>query len=70
MGSCCWQVGRLAMCGTSGGKFPGIRTHMQRAIGDVYSGTTEILSPRLTPQLQRFAPDCSYCSSLAGMTQP
>jgi hypothetical protein len=28
--------------GVSGAKFPGIRSHMQRAIGEVYSGTTEI----------------------------
>jgi len=32
------KVGRLAMCGVNGGKFPGIRAHMQRAIGDVYAG--------------------------------
>ena len=32
------KVGRLAMCGTNGMKFPGIRAHMQRCIGEVYSG--------------------------------
>mmetsp|Transcript_19076 Transcript_19076/g.43246 ORF Transcript_19076/g.43246 Transcript_19076/m.43246 type:complete len:428 (-) Transcript_19076:141-1424(-) len=32
------KVGRLAMCGTNGTKFPGIRRHMQRCIGDVYKG--------------------------------
>jgi hypothetical protein len=28
--------------GVSGAKFPGIRSHMQRAIGEVYSGMTEV----------------------------
>ena len=32
------KVGRLGMCGTNGGKFPAIRAHMQRNIGDVYKG--------------------------------
>lgn len=32
------KVSRLAMCGTNGTKFPGIRAHMARAIGDVYRG--------------------------------
>lgn len=32
------KVGRLAMCGTNGSKFPAIRAHMQRVIGDVYHG--------------------------------
>uniref|UniRef100_A0A7S1XWL6 Gfo/Idh/MocA-like oxidoreductase N-terminal domain-containing protein n=1 Tax=Phaeomonas parva TaxID=124430 RepID=A0A7S1XWL6_9STRA len=31
-------VGRVGMCGTNGAKFPGIRAHMQRCIGDVYDG--------------------------------
>eukprot|EP00904_Undaria_pinnatifida_P003744 jgi/Undpi1/13370/HiC_scaffold_8.g03029.m1 len=30
------KVNRLGLCGTNGSKFPGIRAHMQRAIGDVY----------------------------------
>ena len=32
------KVDRLGMCGVNGKKFPGIRAHMQRCIGDVYSG--------------------------------
>lgn len=32
------KVGRVGMCGTSGGKFPGIRAHMKRCIADVYEG--------------------------------
>lgn len=32
------KVNRLAMCGTNGTKFPAIRAHMQRVIGDVYDG--------------------------------
>jgi len=30
------KVDRIAMCGVNGKKFPGIRKHMQRCIGDVY----------------------------------
>ena len=30
------KVNRLGLCGTNGAKFPGIRAHMQRAIGDQY----------------------------------
>mmetsp|Transcript_31519 Transcript_31519/g.75300 ORF Transcript_31519/g.75300 Transcript_31519/m.75300 type:complete len:432 (+) Transcript_31519:102-1397(+) len=30
------KVGRVGMCGVNGKKFPGIRNHMQRNIGDVY----------------------------------
>eukprot|EP00536_Pseudo-nitzschia_multiseries_P012387 jgi/Psemu1/244477/estExt_Genewise1.C_4710008 len=30
------KVDRVGMCGVNGKKFPGIRTHMQRNIGDVY----------------------------------
>lgn len=30
------KVNRLGLCGTNGSKFPGIRAHMQRAIGDQY----------------------------------
>mmetsp|Transcript_4220 Transcript_4220/g.6727 ORF Transcript_4220/g.6727 Transcript_4220/m.6727 type:complete len:477 (-) Transcript_4220:167-1597(-) len=32
------KVNRLGLCGVNGKKFPDIRAHMQRAIGDVYSG--------------------------------
>ena len=32
------KIDRLGMCGVNGKKFPGIRAHMQRCIGDVYSG--------------------------------
>lgn len=32
------KVERLAICGVNGKKFPAIRDHMQRAIGDVYAG--------------------------------
>lgn len=32
------KVGKLAMCGTNGTKFPAIREHMRRVIGDVYEG--------------------------------
>ena len=32
------KVGRLAMCGVNGTKFPGIRAHMQRNIGDGREG--------------------------------
>lgn len=28
------KVGALSMCGVNGTKFPGIRSHMQRVIGD------------------------------------
>jgi len=31
------KVGRVGMCGVNGKKFPGIRTHMQKNIGDVYA---------------------------------
>ncbi|KAL3821889.1 hypothetical protein ACHAXA_008423 [Cyclostephanos tholiformis] len=31
------KVDRIGMCGVNGRKFPGIREHMQRHIGDVYS---------------------------------
>eukprot|EP00586_Coscinodiscus_wailesii_P023649 CAMPEP_0172497046 /NCGR_PEP_ID=MMETSP1066-20121228/94767_1 /TAXON_ID=671091 /ORGANISM="Coscinodiscus wailesii, Strain CCMP2513" /LENGTH=423 /DNA_ID=CAMNT_0013269621 /DNA_START=62 /DNA_END=1333 /DNA_ORIENTATION=- len=31
------KVERIGMCGVNGKKFPGIRAHMQRMIGDVYS---------------------------------
>merc|ERR1719183_2801770 len=30
------KVDRVGMCGVNGKKFPGIRAHMQRMIGDVY----------------------------------
>jgi len=30
------KVDRVAMCGVNGKKFPGVRAHMQRCIGDVY----------------------------------
>lgn len=30
------KVDRVAMCGVNGKKFPGIRTHMQKMIGDIY----------------------------------
>lgn len=30
------RVGRLAMAGTNGTKFPGIRQHLQQCVGDVY----------------------------------
>ena len=32
------KVGRLGMCGTNGRKLPQIRAHMQRVLGDVYTG--------------------------------
>jgi D-galacturonate reductase len=32
------KVNRVGMCGVNGKKFPGIRQHMQRCIGDVYGG--------------------------------
>lgn len=32
------KVDRVGMCGVNGKKFPGIRQHMQRCIGDVYAG--------------------------------
>mmetsp|Transcript_30650 Transcript_30650/g.60793 ORF Transcript_30650/g.60793 Transcript_30650/m.60793 type:complete len:425 (+) Transcript_30650:59-1333(+) len=32
------KVGRVGMCGVNGKKFPGIREHMKRQIGDVYQG--------------------------------
>jgi len=32
------KVSKLALCGTNGAKFPGIRKHMQRAIADIYQG--------------------------------
>jgi len=32
------KVNRLGLCGVNGKKFPGIRLHMQKAIGEVYSG--------------------------------
>ena len=32
------KVGRLGMCGTNGTKLPAIREHMQRVLGDVYTG--------------------------------
>ena len=32
------KVGRVALCGTNGNKFPGIRAHMKRAIADAYDG--------------------------------
>ena len=32
------NVGRLGLVGTNGTKFPGMRAHMQRAIGDAYTG--------------------------------
>lgn len=32
------KVDRLGMCGVNGTKFPGIRQHMQKQIGDVYQG--------------------------------
>ncbi|KAJ8603464.1 hypothetical protein CTAYLR_005092 [Chrysophaeum taylorii] len=32
------KIGRLGMCGTNGTKFPMIRQHMGRVIGDVYEG--------------------------------
>lgn len=31
-------VGRIGLCGVNGPKFPALRKHLQRAIGDVYSG--------------------------------
>ena len=30
------KTGKLAMAGTNGKKFPGIREHMKKAIGEVY----------------------------------
>lgn len=32
------KVGHLGLCGVNGSKFPEIRKHLQRAIGDVYDG--------------------------------
>lgn len=32
------KVGQLGLCGVNGTKFPSIRGHIQRAIGDVYDG--------------------------------
>ena len=32
------RVGRLAMAGTAGTKFPGIREHLERVIGRRYGG--------------------------------
>ena len=32
------RIGELRMAGTNGGKFPGIREHLRRAIGDAYRG--------------------------------
>ena len=32
------KVDRVALCGTNGGKFPGIKAHMKRKIADVYEG--------------------------------
>jgi D-galacturonate reductase len=32
------KVNRLGLCGVNGKKFPGIRSHMKNAIGNVYSG--------------------------------
>ena len=32
------KVNRIGLCGVNGNKFPGIRNHIQSAIGDVYSG--------------------------------
>ena len=32
------KVGRVGMCGTNGKKLPAIRAHMQRVLGDVYTG--------------------------------
>lgn len=32
------KVSRVGMCGVNGKKFPGIRAHMQRQIGDMYEG--------------------------------
>eukprot|EP01031_Cornospumella_fuschlensis_P039512 gene39512-48107_t len=31
-------IDRIGLCGVNGKKFPSIRTHLQRAIGDVYAG--------------------------------
>jgi D-galacturonate reductase len=36
------KVDRLGMCGVNGTKFPGIRQHMQRCIGDVYQGMGDL----------------------------
>lgn len=32
------KIGRLGLCGTNGKKFPGIRAHMDKAIGQTYKG--------------------------------
>ena len=32
------KVGRVGMCGTNGKKLPHVRAHMQRVLGDVYTG--------------------------------
>ncbi len=32
------KVGRLGLCGTNGNKFPGIKAHMDKAIGQTYKG--------------------------------
>uniref|UniRef100_A0A7S4VCI2 Gfo/Idh/MocA-like oxidoreductase N-terminal domain-containing protein n=1 Tax=Alexandrium monilatum TaxID=311494 RepID=A0A7S4VCI2_9DINO len=32
------KLGRLGMCGVNGKKFPAIRAHMKRVLGDVYEG--------------------------------
>lgn len=32
------KLGRLGMCGVNGTKFPAIRAHMKRVLGDVYEG--------------------------------
>ena len=32
------KVGKIGMCGTDGTKLPAIRAHMQRVLGDVYTG--------------------------------
>ena len=38
------NVGRLGMCGTNGAKFPEIREHMQKVIGDAYPNSKYDLS--------------------------
>ena len=38
------KVKEISLCGVNGTKFPGIRNHLQRAIGDVYDGLDLTLS--------------------------
>jgi D-galacturonate reductase len=59
-------VGKLHLAGTSGGKFPAIREHMRRSIGDAYPASEFDLAVHTYPKDDETDP-LAYRKALAAM---